>query len=89
MQIIEWVVEDSVYWANVGVSSPRPAILMAINPEIVVNTRIAYVLQPKLGIYEAILVRANHGTWTLGEFTDLQEAKDAIISALVLDKLEH
>ena len=89
MARIEWVVEGSVYWNNVGVSSSRPAILMAINPEIVVNTRIAYVLQPKLGIYEAILVRANHGTWTLGEFTDLQEAKDAIISALVLDKLEH
>ena len=89
MERIEWVVKDSVFWNNTGISSSRPSTLMTVDPESVMNTRIAYVLQPKLGVYEAILIRANHGTWTLGEFDNIQEAKDAVIAALTIERLEQ
>lgn len=88
MQVIEWVVKDEVFWNNHGLKSTRPATLMRIRDS-VFNTRIAYVNQYHMGVYEAILVRDNHDTWTLGEFDNVCDAKNAILAALTIQRMEH
>lgn len=84
----EWVVNDDVYW-SIRSRSSRPATLYRINPGEVLSTRLAYVKQNKRGTYESLIHRANYGAWTLGEFTDLQEAKDTILAALTIQRLEN
>jgi hypothetical protein len=86
---IEWVVNDDVYWSIHSDRSARPATLYRINPGEVLSTRLAYVNQNKRGTYESLIHRANYGVWTLGEFTDLQEAKNTILAALTIQRLEN
>lgn len=89
MERIEWVVEGEVFWNNESLKSTRPATLNRIVKDKAFNTRIAYVNQDHMGVYEAIMLRKNWDTWTLGEFDNIRDAKDAILAALTIERLEQ
>ena len=89
MERIEWVIKGEVFWNNQGLKNTRPATLCRINKDSAFNTRLAYVNQYHMGVYEAILLREKWDTWTLGEFDNVCDAKNAILAALTIERMEH
>lgn len=88
MERIEWVIKGSLFWNNSQANSRRVATLLRTTPDELFNARIAYVVCHRSGAYEAVLLRANNGTWTLGEFDNLLDAKNTIITALTIERME-
>jgi hypothetical protein len=82
---VEWVT-DALYWTS-PLHSNGVADLRRVNPDGGYNKIVASVRDHIHG-YEAVIKRPRTN-WELGVLPSVAEAKDAIISALVLNKLEH
>jgi hypothetical protein len=94
---IEWITPDELYWQQNNDGGRNGGILYKVNPIGGRHITMAYVKKVFLGGasglqgYEALLVRLSKHTvddWSLGIFETNQEAKDIVITALVLNRLE-
>ena len=94
---MEWIVPNELYWLETDDWGRKCGILYKVNPLGGRNITMAYVKRVLIYMdcakekYEALLVRLSKHTvddWSLGVFDTVQEGKEAIITTLVLQRME-
>lgn len=83
---VEWV-NDSLYWTGPNYSFGE-ADLRKVNPDGGYNPIVARVRKKDDG-YEASVARHKASSWILGILPSVAEAKDAILAALTIQRMEH
>lgn len=83
-------ITDRVCWFIRGDKASIPATLLRTKNDSPFNHRLAVVLPSTIGRYEAFIKRPmGVDDWSLGVYDTVQDAKDAILLALTIERLEQ